>query len=56
MCSSPCALMHLGVMLTWFPEGFKRMPPLRFYFVVKILSGDFDFPCLMRWDCQPGGH
>lgn len=55
MCSSPCSLMHLRVTLAWFPD-FKRMPPLRFYFVVKILSDDFYFPCLIRWDCQPGGH
>lgn len=46
----------LGVMSAWLPEDFQRIPPLGFYFVVKIICGVFGFPCLMDWGSQLGGH
>lgn len=51
-----CAPVCVGVMSAWFPEDFKRVPPLGFYFVVKIICGGFGFPCLMSWGSQPGVH
>ena len=56
MCSTACAPVHLGVISVCLPEDFKRIPPLRFYFVVKIICGGFGFPCLMSWGWQPEGH
>lgn len=43
------APVNLSVISTWLPEDFEKIPPLGFYFIVKIICGGFGFPCLMSW-------
>lgn len=43
------APVNLRVISAWLSEDFEKIPPLGFYFIVKIICGGFGFPGLMSW-------